>query len=183
MVAFVAANILTLLALVSLWREKFQFWPPPSRQSWQYHTFWALFRIMFVGIVLLSFTDFRPASPGDFWWRYYLGGSFTVAGFLAAFLATHNLGWRNAHGEKKGLQTDGWYRWSRNPVYVVTIVGMGGLGLIVFSWRLWAILFLWSLLYVIAPFLEERWLSNQYGDAFLAYKREVPRFLGVPNIE
>lgn len=177
----IAASSLVLLALVSLWQQEIQFWPPPNCKSWQYRTFWMLFRFMFMGIVLLSFLEFHAAAEQDFWWRYYLGGALTAIGFLAAFLATFDLGWNKAHGEKGGLKTDGWYRWSRNPVYVVTIIGIVGLGLVVSSRLLWLVLILWILLYLIVPFLEERWLINQYGEAYLEYKKKVPRFIGLPK--
>ncbi|WP_420644527.1 methyltransferase family protein [Candidatus Leptofilum sp.] len=175
--SFLASSILIILALISLWHDEIQFWPPPGRNSWQYRTFWTLFRIMMIGIMALAYLDFQPAADTDFWWRFYIGGTLTSVGFIAAFLATHNLGWRNAHGEKQGLQTDGWYRRSRNPVYVVTIIGIIGLGLVVNSGKVMLILVLWMLLYLIAPFLEERWLIKQYGDAYRAYMKQVPRFL------
>ena len=170
------ASALLALSLLALWWERFQFWPPPNKKSWQYHTFWTLFRLQFGGILLLAILDFQPVAPSEFWWRYLLGGALTALGFGAAFAATHHLGWDNAHGEDVGLQTTGWYRWSRNPVYVVSFVGIIGLGLLINSAHLWLILVLWILLYVVAPFLEERWLTNQYGAAYVAYKEKVPRF-------
>jgi protein-S-isoprenylcysteine O-methyltransferase Ste14 len=87
------------------------------------------------------------------------------------------MGWRNAFGEKKGLVTDGWFAISRNPVYVVTWIGQVGWGLILAQWSVTVLLALWALLYVLAPFLEERWLEQEYGDDFPRYKSNVARFL------
>ena len=173
-----AGSSLSLLMLATAVSKEIKFWPPPSGDSWQYKTFWGLFRLMFLGIVILSILDFDTVQSSTAWWRYFLGAPLAIIGFTCAFYATIYLGWKNAHGEKAGLQTNGWYRWSRNPVYVVSIVGIVGLGLLVNSARLWPVLLLWIIFYLITPFLEEPWLEKQYGADYLAYKKRVPRFVG-----
>ena len=55
LLSIAAILILSLLAFVS---ENFSFFPPPSKDSWQYRTFWMLFRIMFIGLLYLSFSEF-----------------------------------------------------------------------------------------------------------------------------
>ena len=115
-ITILATSSLLVLALISLWREEIRFWPPPDSKSWQYYTFWTLFRIMFGGVIILSILDFNPVQLADLWWRYYLGMPFTVIGFGLAFYITFSLGWQNAHGQNAGLKTDGWFRWSRNFV-------------------------------------------------------------------
>ena len=40
------------------------------------------------------------------------------------------------------------------------------------------LLLMWALFYLLAPFLEEPWLEQEYGSEYLAYKKRVPRFLG-----
>jgi len=96
---------------------------------------------------------------------------------------TFLLGWRDAHGEANGLTTRGWYAWSQNPIYVVSIVGIVGLGLLVHSWLAYCLLLIWTAFYIAAPYfeepyLEEPWLEQQYGDAYREYKSKVPRFIG-----
>jgi protein-S-isoprenylcysteine O-methyltransferase Ste14 len=93
------------------------------------------------------------------------------------------LGRSNAYGEAKGLKTEGWYRWSRNPIYVVSIVGMIGLALLANSFYVSCLLTFWAVTYLLAPFLEEPWLAQQYGKEFLDYKAKVPRFIGTPRRE
>jgi protein-S-isoprenylcysteine O-methyltransferase Ste14 len=158
---------------------KIRFWPPPGVDTWQYRVFWTLFRILVLGIVLLSVLDYHGSGAvGGL--RFSIGVLFVLVGFGAAFYATFYLGWRNAHGQAEGLKTDGWYHWSRNPVYVVSIVGIIGIGLLVNSSHVTCLLSLWALTYLVAPFLEEPWLENEYGKAFLDYKEKVPRFIGIP---
>lgn len=175
-IAIVADLGILVLSVISLASNKLQFWPPPSTNSWQYYTFWNLFRAMLLGVVVLSILDFNEDSLP---WRHYVGIPLAIAGFGLALYITFYLGWKNAHGEKEGLITDGFYRWSRNPIYVVSIAGMAGVGLSVHSSMVSLLLTIWALWYIIAPFLEEPWLEEQYGEEFELYKARVPRFIGV----
>lgn len=124
---------LVAISCYSLASKAFQFWPPPAASTWQYRVFWTLFRMMLLGLVTLSVLDFNRAADYPDWLRYGLGTSLLVFGFAAAQFVTVRPGWKNAHGEAEGLKTTGWYRWSRNPVYVVSMIGMAGWGLLVGS--------------------------------------------------
>ncbi len=77
------------------------------------------------------------------------------------------------------MRKEGLYLWSRNPVYVATFAGMIGWGIFIGSGYVWVLLIVWSVVYFIAPFIEERWLAQNYGDAYLEYKSQVPRFIGL----
>ena len=100
-----------------------------------------------------------------------------LGGFGIAVWITLQMGWRNAFGEKRGLVSDGWFRFSRNPVYVATWVGLSGWGLIANQLQVTILLLAWALLYVLAPFFEEPWLDTQYGAAYRAYKARTRRFV------
>ncbi len=130
---------------------------------------------MLIGLIGLSVLDFE--SPSARAWRFYVGVPLWAAGFAAAFYLTGFLGWRNAFGADEGLKTTGIYRLSRNPIYLATIIGMLGWGASVASPYAWAILVLWALFYLVAPFIEEPWLERRYGDAYRRYKASVPRFI------
>ena len=167
-VAFVGLSLATLIT------SCIQFWPPPSAGSWQHKTFRGLFRVFFVGLVVLSVMTFDTHTTSTF--QYAIGIPLLVVGFGLALHWTGFLGWRNAFGEATGLKTDGAYRWSRNPIYVVSIVGMIGWCIVVSNVWVGSLLLLWGLFYVLAPFLEEPWLERQYGEAFRVYQSRVPRF-------
>lgn len=177
-IALAADLAILLLSLIALVSNKFQFWPPSTTKSWQYYVFWGLFRVMFIGVIVLSVLDFNGLNGADSVWRYYVGIPLATAGFGLAFYITFYLGWKNAHGEREGLVTHGFYGWSRNPVYVVSIAGLIGLALTIHSGLVYTMLTIWALFYIIAPFLEEPWLEEQYGNEFLSYKARVPRFIG-----
>lgn len=180
-VSLASIMVIFVVGLASVLMEGWRFWPPPSRASAQYHLFWWSFRVYFVGLILLSVADFARLEEGTSWWRFGLGIPLLLSGFGLAIYGTGKLGWENAHGAQEGLKTDGMYRWSRNPIYVVTIPGLLGLGLLVHSLRLYALLATWAVLYFAAPFLEEPWLEERYGEAYRDYRRRVPRFLGWPR--
>lgn len=76
------------------------------------------------------------------------------------------------------LVIDGFYRFSRNPMYL-------GMLLMLIGWALWlghAFAFAWPALFVwlinemqIKP--EERALEEKFGEAYIAYKRRVRRWI------
>lgn len=172
-----AASVLLVLSAATLVFPSIRFWPPPQTTSWQYRVFWLLFRLFFLGIIVTSALDFAGLGERAIS-QLGIGATVAVVGFSLAFHATFALGWRDAHGEANSLNTEGWYSWSRNPVYVASIIGMVGVGMVVHSAYAYVLLLLWALMYIIAPFLEEPWLEQHYGEHFLDYKIRVNRFFG-----
>jgi len=176
-ISILSGSLIVILSILSLMSKNIQFWPPPKKNSWQYLTFWLLFRLMIVGLFVLCVVDFNSLKLYSKL-NYVLGIPLTLIGFGIAIYSTSNLGWKNAHGEDIALKTTGLYQWSRNPIYIFSILGMLGVGLIVNSLYVYIILFLWASMYVVAPFLEESWLEKHYGKSFMVYKSKVPRFIG-----
>lgn len=171
-VGLVAALTIVALSSVPLLRRGFEFWPPPSAHSWQHAAFRALFRVFFVSLLVLSVADFNSGSA----WQYLFGVALLTLGFGFALNWTGFLGWKNAFGEAAGLRTEGPFAISRNPIYVVSIVGMVGWAVLICSWYLSALLALWACLYIAASFLEERWMAENYGEEFVEYAAGAPRF-------
>ncbi len=172
-IALVSATTIVILSSLKLVSQTFEFWPPPSPSSWQSRTFRTLFRIFFFSLVALSIVDFDGMQAT---WLYVVGGSLLLLGFGFALRWTNFLGWGNAFGSTDGLKTEGIYRFSRNPIYVITILGMIGWATFVGSWMVTSLLVVWACLYIIAPFLEEPWMRKQYGEAFDDYMLQVPRY-------
>ncbi len=171
-IALLAVIVIFALSLVQVIKDDFEFWPPPNATSWQHKAFRALFRVFFICLLVLSVTGFHPGSIG----RYLLGAVLLTIGFGFALNWTGFLGWKNAFGEAAGLKTMGPFAVSRNPIYVVSIVGMVGWAILVGSWFLSTLLSIWACLYIAAPFLEELWMKENYGEEFVNYAADVPRF-------
>ncbi len=170
-------NAIFLLSLIAILTQKFQFFPPPKKQSWQLRTFMVLFRMFIYPLVGLSIFFFKPLEDDNALLQYGIGLILIMVGFGLAFWITFQMGWRNAFGEKHGLQTQGWFRISRNPVYVATWFGIIGWGLVTNSYLIWILLTLWAIMYIFAPFVEEPWLENEYGIDYLDYKKNTRRFI------
>ena len=163
------------MSIASFFFKDFQFFPPPAKSSWQHVSFRALFRLFLYPLLALSVALFgdQPSSA-----LITIAGVIMIfVGFGAAFRITFFMGWRNAFGEPTGLRTEGWFRHSRNPVYVATWIGLIGWGLVIPDPLIWVLLAFWGLLYLLAPLFEEPWLEREYGETYLAYKKSTPRFL------
>ena len=174
-----AILLILTLSTISYFHKDFVFFPPPKKDTWQYLVFWILFRVMFVGLVILSFRTFGSDTFIALWTRYLVWLPLGLLGFGFATYLSIKLGWKNAHGESQGLVVEGWYQRSRNPVYVASMFGMLGWGLFVNSSFVYTLLSLWCLMYLLAPFFEEPWLETQYGEDYQRYKAAVPRFFSL----
>ena len=128
-------------------------------------------------MIILTGLEFRFLQGKYGLIQYSIGGLLLIVGFCLAFWITLQMGWRNAFGEKLGLRTTGWFAWSRNPIYVVTCIGLIGWGLVANSILVSILLALWAVMYVLAPFVEEPWLEREYGQKYRDYKARTPRFI------
>lgn len=172
-----AVCAIIFLSLLAVSTGMFEFFPPPSKDSWQHRTFMGLFRLFLYPMVGLSLLSFEPVPSAYALAQYGVGIVLLVTGFSLAFWITFQMGWRNAFGEKNGLKTRGWFSISRNPVYVATWIGMIGWGLLANTGVVWILLALWATMYLLAPIFEEPWLEQQYGQEYLDYKSHTRRFL------
>lgn len=175
--AFTASLTLLALGTYQLINPSFIFWPPPKEQPWKKWAFMALFRTVVYGLVIASAlyvwqNGLQLSAPASLFSILLF-----FIGFSIAFGATGALGWRNAFGSKDGLRTDGIFKYSRNPIYIATWFGLAGWALLVPVPFIIATLSTWALLYVVAIFTEEKWLAQEYGEAFHEYCQQVRRFL------
>lgn len=85
---------------------------------------------------------------------------------------------------KSGLNDQGIYKYSRNPMYVGGILFVFGLNVIGWSDIVMSLVFLFcSLLWVLSVHLnvltEERFLSGKYGEEYKDFSKRVPRYIGI----
>jgi len=76
------------------------------------------------------------------------------------------------------LVSDGLYGWSRNPIYIGLTVVYAGLSIALTTG--WALLFLPVVIGILKKAViepEEAYLAQEFGDGYLDYKRQVPRWL------
>ncbi len=152
-------------------------WPPPrGRGSWPYVLNWAGFYVVCginVLLLLMHWNSWIFESP----LRFVVGIPMVVLGGLLAVWGMVAIGWKNTSGLKGGFVSTGPHRFTRNPQYVGDIVLFLGVSVIANSLLLWITHLLIALVFIVAPFAEEPWLEEQYGDAYREYRQRVRRFL------
>ncbi len=150
-------------------------WPPPGRPSWQWVLTWTCYSAVCGLNVALLFLDWNAwRFPSDL--RFVAGIPLALLGGLIAGWGIVNLGGNNTAGLKGGFVLAGPYRFTRNPQYVGDVMIFVGVSLIANSLFLWVTHALLSFVLVLAAIAEERWLEQQYGQAYREYRRATPRF-------
>lgn len=107
----------------------------------------------------------------------WLGYPFLLAGVLGRMVASMYIGGRKS----ATVIATGPYSVVRNPLYVCSLSGVIGVGLVTGMLTLLALFIATFLLYyrdVVRR--EERHLEQTFGDEYRAYKRRVPRWLPKP---
>ena len=133
-------------------------------------------RALFVIVIALLLLT-RHAWPDPGLWS---GVSGTI-GFLALIVAALGRLWCSVYicGFKtKRVISDGPYSVVRNPLYVFSLIGAVGLGLVTHSFVVIAVLLvLFGGIYPLTVGNEERRLEAALGEEYLAYKARTPRFV------
>jgi len=173
------ANLLILIfVLLGTRKEDMRLWPPPSKQSWQYKAIWSIFGVLIVCVVALGYFDYSTWQLPA-WLKFYVALPLAIIALTAGVVAALQLGWRNTHGEAVEFIDVGLYGYSRNPQYICLSIGYVFLGICLASVKVLILLVMIVVWYFRASLIEEKWLEQQYGKRYLAYKKQVPRFIGI----
>ena len=130
-------------------------------------------------IYLLSiiYSIFVPLKMGTAW--FYTGLTIYLVGLISYAMVW--VGFATTPPDK--LITRGIYRYSRNPMYLSTIILFVGIGIATASW----VFLLLAVVYMVVPLLwvvaEERHCLKYYGDAYREYMNKTPKYLGIPKSE
>jgi protein-S-isoprenylcysteine O-methyltransferase Ste14 len=110
-----------------------------------------------------------------------LGGVLFAANVIIKVLSQRKIGAMPALKAKGMLVTDGIYKVVRHPLYMSN--GLLAMGMALMAQSLYALLFSvpYFLSFLLIIHFEEEVLLEQYGDQYLAYKRQVPWRL-VPKV-
>jgi protein-S-isoprenylcysteine O-methyltransferase Ste14 len=128
-----------------------------------------------------SFLDGTILPPGAA--VYFAGAAIVAAGLAFAIWARHYLG-RNWSGvvtvkQDHELIRGGPYRFVRHPIYTGLLAAFVGSAVARDEWRgVVAIVIAWFALWRKLQ-LEERWMIEQFGDAYRRFRDEVPAL--IPN--
>jgi protein-S-isoprenylcysteine O-methyltransferase Ste14 len=170
----VAVALIGLL-LATVRHRPLRFWPTPGPGTWQYRTFWPLFRGLNV-LCVASAVLHRTPTLGVPTSLRVVAGLVLAAAFGVFLYAFFRLGRDNSYGADDGLVTAGIYQWSRNPQNAMLIVFYGALALVADSLPTAIFCVAMMLAYHLMVLAEEPWLVEHYGPAYTAYTRTVPRY-------
>lgn len=115
--------------------------------------------------------------------RYWLGGAIVVAAILGLGVWPIVLFRRSGQTEnpwkpKSSVVDRGPYRFTRNPMYLQMTLVCVGVAVMLMNW--WIVVLTpigaWAL-QRLAILPEEAYLERRFGEAYLAYKRRVRRWL------
>jgi protein-S-isoprenylcysteine O-methyltransferase Ste14 len=171
-----AATYMLGMLLWSIARPERRTWPPQKATTALKLRVWVITITIFAAAFLLGVMDWNrfgwPAYS-----RWAIGVPLILIGNVAVWWGVNKIGYAATSGEASGLKTDGLYRWSRNPQYVADIVIL--IGWAVLAASLWAlpVLTLGFGVLAIAPYAEEPWLEERYGQAYSDYRLVVRRYL------
>lgn len=167
---------------ISIFFPKHRIWPPPKKDSWQFWTSWILSSIGMIGSGLIGIIDFETLGSG-YWIRFFVGGLAILIGVVMAVWGMRTLSARQSFGLKGKLVTEGPYQYSRNPQYVGFILMYAGIILVTFSFMALVAGTIVIIVFAFLPFSEEPWLRQHYGEAYVEYCRQVPRFIGLRSFK
>ena len=176
-----AGIILDLFLLRTVLAPPFRIWPTPEPGSWQSLTFWGLFRGGMVATFIVAALDWN-ATPLLDWTRFIVALPLGLGGLFVTVCGYFNLGLGNTYCGADGLVTGGLYRFSRNPQYTASIVGLIGLSLGANSILTIIMSAVMIGVYVLMALVEEEWLKQLYGAPYRDYCRETSRFLDIQGL-
>ena len=154
---------------------------PPQRVTWLSHLMvWLPTVAAFGGAIVVGFAEWN-ALDWPIWLRWSLGLPLILAGNAVVWPAVFGIGLNATSRAAAELKTNGFYRWSRNPQYVADIVMLVGWAILSASPSVWIIATGGVIAFALAPFAEEPWLEEVYGEPYRAYRERTPRFFGLPR--
>jgi protein-S-isoprenylcysteine O-methyltransferase Ste14 len=124
----------------------------------------------------LGLLNFDSFILPNLWKRLPAASAVFVIGTVIGSWAYLSFGLRTTIGLGKQLIIRGPYRYSRNPQYIGDSLNIIAFIILTNSWMAAVVGVLGIALNYLAPFTEEPWLEEQFGDAYREYRRKVPRF-------
>jgi len=179
-VGLIVGITLNSLMLRTLFSPPFRIWPTPVPRTWQSVTFWTLFRAGVVLTFVIAILDWNSAGLVDLS-RLIIGLPLFLVGFGITVFGYFNLGLGNTYCGSDGLVSHGLYRFSRNPQYASSILGLIGTVIMADSWLTIPSAFSASGVYVLMALTEEKWLEDRYGATYEEYKQRTARFFDLPG--
>ena len=164
-----------LLIIWSIITPERRIWPP-GKVVWKIALSWATFYLgagLAMALIILDWNSW--IIPPEI--RFGVGVPLAMLGLGLLAWSVRTLGLTNTHGVRDGFVARGPYRFTRNPQYLGDIIMIAGLILIANSVMAAVVNTIIIFSFALLPIAEEPWLEEQYGEDYLRYKSQTPRFL------
>ena len=171
----IAAASLAAIIFSALYPAR-RIWPPQSYGPTTKAVVWALTLTLFGALIALGVLGWGNIAAPQ-WLRFGAGPLLIVLGNLIVWREVTDFGIDQTSGASGTLKTTGLYRLSLNPQYVADIAIVLGWLLLSASIDAVAVGLAIIALLVAAPFAEEPWLREEYGDEYARYTEIVRRYL------
>lgn len=175
--AGIAAAVFLVAALVwSIAVPDQRIWPPKHSSPFLQVLVWTLTIAVFASAFALGVADWnRYGWPSILRWG--IGLPLIVAGNWIVWQGVAKIGIEATSGTVAELKTDGLYAWSRNPQYVADMAILLGWAVLSASPWVLPVVAAGLLALAVAPFAEEPWLEESYGERYRQYRSSVRRYI------
>lgn len=109
----------------------------------------------------------------DFSWRFLLGLVFYLAGLGLCAISIVDF----SSPDAAGMNTNGIYQFSRNPMYIAYFLCFIGMALLTHSFVLFAIVIAFQISAHWIILSEERECKERFGEAYIEYMKKVRRYI------
>ena len=146
-------------------RRAAHFAPMDGRERIAYY----VYQVSNIGIfVYLAFLTVKA----DIQWLFILGLLCYVAGLGLCAAVMFNF----STTDDIGLNRNGLYRFSRNPMYVAYFICFAGMALLTKSWLLMGMIAIFQVSAHWIILAEERWCMGKFGAVYTEYMKSVRRY-------
>lgn len=122
-------------------------------------------------IAMILYLPFTTVKTGSNW--FWAGLAVYLLGFLLYSCSTVNY----AMPKTNGLNKNGLYRLSRNPMYVAMFICLTGCAMLAQSWILAVMLLAFQISSHWIILSEERWCIHVFGEEYICYMNTVRRYI------
>ena len=137
-----------------------------------------------ISIVILAFAAAMAALRPESTYAP-IGAPISIVGGAIVIVAQIQMGraWRVGvrEGDAPLFVQHGLFRFSRNPIFVgMMLVGLG-IAVAANNWWAWIALLAFVLACREQVRIEEAHLNDSFGGAYISFKNDVPRWIGIPK--
>lgn len=162
---FIRFGLLSALSKKSIYRAS-HFAPLLGNEKIAYY----IYQISNIGIFL--YPIFLTIKI-DFSWQFYVGTICYILGLCLCSITIINF----SSPDYTGLNTNGIYRLSRNPMYMSYFICFIGMALLVQSLILLGMVLIFQISAHWIILSEERWCIEEFGEAYIQYMKKVRRYI------